>query len=462
MLRREAEKLQEQMAQMQRGGSQQGASGSSSQSKSGSGQSGSEASIQQALEQLRQANDDMRRAASPGQGGADARRAAERLREASDLLNGLQRQDATQRLGSMAREGERLSGEQRDQAERMRRAFDPSQAAKQAGQGQSQSTQDELEKLAGDRERLAGDLARLEKQMQDATRDLASGQRPAASKLRDALAGMDQSDLRAKLQRSADMVRRGMDPTASPNEAAINTGLERLNDQLRQAQQSLGNGQQQNPEEALDRMARLRNQVETLTRSPGDRGGQGQAGNQGGQAGGDQIGQVGNQPGQAGIQGGGGNLRNGAPEGANGGRWDGSRFLGGYDPGSYTRAQGTERKPVPITQADIERAYQEALRDLNALRQTVRNDPGPLGDITELQREIDHLDPRRFPGNPAMLDQLHSQVLSNLDKLELQLRRNMDDKQAGQVRTGDAQVVPDGYQESVADYFRRLSKNNKQ
>jgi hypothetical protein len=231
-----------------------------------------------------------------------------------------------------------------------------------------------------------------------------------------------------------------MDPTTNPNEAAINTGIERLNEQLRQAQQSLGNGQQ-NPEEALDRMARLRNQIDTLTRNPGDRGGQ-----------------AGKQGGQAGVQGGGGNLRNGATEGNNGGRWDGNRLYGGYDPGSYTRAQGTERQPTPITRADIERAYQEALRDLNELRQTVRGEPGPLGDIQELQRELDHLDPRRFPGSPAMLDQLHSQVLTSMDKLELQIRREMDDKQAGQVRTGDARVVPDGYQDSVADYFRRLSK----
>lgn len=151
-------------------------------------------------------------------------------------------------------------------------------------------------------------------------------------------------------------------------------------------------------------------------------------------------------------------MRNGATEGNNGGRWDGNRFYGGYDPGSYTRAQGTERQPTPITRADSERAYQEALRDLNELRQTVRGEPGPLGDIQELQRELDHLDPRRFPGNPAMLDQLHTQVLASMDKLELQIRREMDDKQAGQVRTGDARVVPDGYQDSVADYFRRLSK----
>jgi len=255
------------------------------------------------------------------------------------------------------------------------------------------------------------------------------------------------------------MIRRGMDPNANPSEAAINSGIERLNEQLRQARQSLGNGQQ-NPQEALEHMARLRSQIDMLTRNPGNQTGQGgdrsaqvgERGAQGGEPGGQQ---------QTGDRAAGGDLRNGVAGGNyNGGRWDGDRFYGGYDPGSLTRAQGTERKPVPITQADIERAYQEALRDLNALRQTVRSEPGPLGDIRDLQRELDHLDPRRFPGNPAMLQELHSQVLTSMDKLELQLRRAADDKQSGQVRTGDAQRVPDGYQDSVADYFRRLSKPN--
>ena len=39
------------------------------------------------------------------------------------------------------------------------------------------------------------------------------------------------------------------------------------------------------------------------------------------------------------------------------------------------------------------------------------------------------------------------------------MRRQLDDKQYGQVRSGDTRTVPSGYQDSVADYYRRLSKN---
>ncbi len=80
--------------------------------------------------------------------------------------------------------------------------------------------------------------------------------------------------------------------------------------------------------------------------------------------------------------------------------------------------------------------------------------------VQDLIRQMQRLDPSRFPGNPALVEQLHSQVLADVDKLELQLRRQLDDKQAGQVRSGDSTTVPAGYEDSVAEYYRRLSKNN--
>jgi hypothetical protein len=446
MLRREAEKLQEQMAQLARSGAQRGASGSSGQPSAGGKQSAGETPMQQALERLRQASEDMRGAASPQPSGADARRAADRLRQAADLVNGQQKQDAAERLSSVAREGQRLSDEQHAQADRLQRTLNPSEQAKQSGQGSSDSTFRELSSLGNDRQRLASDLASLEKEMQDTTSSLGAGQRSAASKLSDALSEMRQSDLRARVQRSAEMIRRGMNPSGNSGDPAIGAGLDRLNDQLHQAQQALS-GEQQNPEEALSRAERLRSQIETLTRD---------LGGQGGQRGQDGFSE------QGALARGGENMRNGAAGGINGGRWDGDRFYGGYDPGSLTRPQGAERKPVPITQADIERAYQEALRDLNELRQTVHGEPEKLGDIQELLRELSRLDPRRFPGNPVMIEQLHAQVLSSVDKIELQLRREMDGKQPGQVRSGAAMTVPDGYQESVARYFRQLSARPEQ
>ena len=98
------------------------------------------------------------------------------------------------------------------------------------------------------------------------------------------------------------------------------------------------------------------------------------------------------------------------------------------------------------------------MSELNQLRQDVQNDPEAERQVQDLIREMQNLDPKRFPGNPAMVEQLHAQVISDVDKLELRLQRSQDDKQSGQIRSSDSDTVPSGYQDAVAEYFRRLSK----
>ena len=86
--------------------------------------------------------------------------------------------------------------------------------------------------------------------MQDAERELASTQRPAASKLRDALGEMEQNDLTTRVQRSADWLRRGIDPTSNSMEAGIGSDLQRLSQQMHGAQQALGSGDSQDSQTA--------------------------------------------------------------------------------------------------------------------------------------------------------------------------------------------------------------------
>jgi hypothetical protein len=68
-----------------------------------------------------------------------------------------------------------------------------------------------------------------------------------------------------------------------------------------------------------------------------------------------------------------------------------------------------------------------------------------------------NLDPSRFPGNPALVEQMHQQLVANVDALELQLRRQLDESKGGTIRNTDPTKVPAGYQDSVADYYRKLS-----
>jgi hypothetical protein len=331
---------------------------------------------------------------------------------------------------------------------------------------------------------------------------------------------MDYSDLDNRVQRTADWLRSGINPNSNGTEGQIAQGLGKLSQQLQQAQQAMGHekpvpGQarstQGDESAAIDQVERLRSQIEAMARSqtgqngqtrngqnssgerPGGQNGQqggqlsrnGQPGGANGQAGQQQPGWAfgqqplnrsgqANQAGQAGGNGaqfganlGGprngtrGDVRNGMTGDTRygGGRADGTVW-GNFDTGNNTpRPRGQQQGAPGETSgkpADTERTYQQSLRELNQLRQMAAGDPQTAKDIAELTRQMQHLDPSRFPGNPAMVEQMHREVLSSVDRLELELERNGISSDA---RTGKPYAIPAGYQESVADYYRRLSKN---
>jgi hypothetical protein len=71
------------------------------------------------------------------------------------------------------------------------------------------------------------------------------------------------------------------------------------------------------------------------------------------------------------------------------------------------------------------------------------------------------LDPSKFRGNPALVEQMRAQLLPVLEQLELKLRRDLEGKEAnGEARSATPDRVPSGYSEQVAEYFRRLSKGS--
>lgn len=428
MLRREAEELQRQIEQLTRNGQHSGQS-------SASGGASPDPRVQQALNQLRQANEDMRRANSQAQQGhPDARRAAESLREATNLLGGTQRQQNSGRLDSLAQEGDRLANEQRSQSDRVR------DLASRANNGDAngESTYNAVQSLAEGRQRLTDDLGRLETQMRNAARDLASGDHAAASKIRDALRQADQSNLDSRVQRSADLLRRGVDPDRNGSEAQIASDLDQLSQQTREAEQALGNGggQAGDSQNALDQVQRLRDRLEALNPNPN-----GQNARDGSPSGrGDRKGAAG----QFVNPGGGPNV---------------GPVYGGTNTGHNVYNYGQLPSPpngyanrVPNS------AYRNSLAELNQLRQTLKDDPESLRAVQELIREMQQLDPIRFPGNRAMVEELYNRVQGDVDKLELRLHRASDAKQFGQVRNAESQPVPPGYEDAVADYFRRLSK----
>lgn len=513
MLQREAQQLQEQMAQQlgqsgQQGSSSQGQQGQQSSSGQASGSSSSASSsgrqsqqpsqqsadqaadsrqqaAQQALDRLRQATDDMRRAISQNDSGADARRAADRLRQATDLLGGLEQQDASGRLNSMAQTAEQLAARQKQQADRVRDLMAQQSAARAANRPMKYPSAEEVDKMVNDRQQVSDDLTRLTQQMRDSARELAPTQPGASGKLRSALDTMDQNDLGTRLQRSSDQLRSG--EFSDPAETALTNDLQKLGQQIGDAARALGSAQNNDQEaalnQAMDDLSRLRDQLSGLGGHPnsqqgrgGQANGQSQSGNQPGNQSGNQPGgqqfQTGQltRSGQAGQQGQNGGLgqqagqsgpignRLAGPVGNlnGGGRREGNVY-DNYDTGNTRisgRAAAPQQGPNP---ADTQREIDQGLNLLNQVRPAVEDSPEARRELQALIEQMRNLDPRRFPGNPALVEQMHQQLTSGVDALELQLRRQLDEKQGGTIRNTDPSKIPAGYQDSVAEYYRKLS-----
>jgi hypothetical protein len=130
----------------------------------------------------------------------------------------------------------------------------------------------------------------------------------------------------------------------------------------------------------------------------------------------------------------------------------------GFDQSGNRVVDGPKNRGDGSAITQREQAYRDGMSELNKLRSMTKDDPAAAKEIADLVKQMQQLDPSRFVGNPAMVEALHSQVLTEVDKLELQLRRSADDQTAGDVRTSKPAAVPPGYEDAVADYYRRLSK----
>ncbi len=504
------------------GGSQSSRQQASGQSSGSSRSQSSDQRVQQALSRLNQATDAMKQSGgSPQQSAEAAREAADRLRDATNLMAGSQQQLASGKLDSLTHEAGRLSQQEHDQADRINklasRQSDP--AASDTGSADSSSNDSskvdlqsmmarmrERDQLAAERQQLSNDLSRLQKNLRDTAREMAPNEPGVSQKLRDALTEMDDSDLDNHVQRTADWLRSGINPNSNGTESEIAQGLSKLSRQLQQAQNAMGKSQpgqrgaaQGDQTAALDQLDRLRGQIESLGgklngNSPSNQNGRNQGaqnaqqrGQQPGSSDGpnrnghpadmpgqngqprdwssaqQQLGRSG-QPGNTGATPSGNDgVRNAAGfsgDTRNGGGGRDGTVWGNFDTGGNTPRARSQDQPAPAdasgNPADTERTFDQGLRELNQLRQMVRDDPQAAKDVADLTRQMQNLDPRRFPGNPEMVEHMHQEILSSVDKLELQLQR---DGAASEARTGKPATIPTGYQESVAEYYRKLSKN---
>lgn len=117
--------------------------------------------------------------------------------------------------------------------------------------------------------------------------------------------------------------------------------------------------------------------------------------------------------------------------------------------------------PSADTMRTVERGFQQSLRDLEQMRGKFSGQAEDQAEYQKLLRDMAALDPSRFRGNPALVEQMRSNLLPVLEQLELKLRRDLEGKEAkNDARSATPDRVPNGYADQVAEYYRRLSKGS--
>ena len=131
---------------------------------------------------------------------------------------------------------------------------------------------------------------------------------------------------------------------------------------------------------------------------------------------------------------------------AGGGTNRDGNVVGGVDTGNTRitgRAVAPQQGPNP---ADTQRQIDQGLNLLNQVRAAVQDSPEARQQLQTLIEQMRNLDPSRFPGNPALVEQMHQQLVSEVDMLELQLRHQLDENRSGTIRNTDPTKIPAGYQ----------------
>ena len=470
------------------------------------------AGLQQIIQRLDQATRDMQGNSSESQGqrgsqdAASARRAQERLEEALQQLSQQRRQQTASGLSEIAKRTERLAAEQKQIAERLRedmvKALEK-QAEGEAATGirsrlRSSLSPVEALEMAEQKKAMQEELEAIERKMQQSIRSLDTSQRETSRTLREALSDLQQNEVATRLRVSAYYIRRGLAPHAAQSEEVVTRALEDLRRKTREAEklaQAEGAGEQQGLERSLSQLESLRRRLEQAAglnpnrpgqqgQAPGQRQGQqpgqqgqqqaqsGQAGQQG------QQGQQGSRPGrQPGQQPGGqqsAQSQQGQGQGQGGGTSNqrGQRgqitqggVLGGPQQtiggaGNY----GNRRHPGGIgvwdddMRREMERALREGARTVPRLTRDLRTGGIYNEDLEEIRNFVRGLGGDRFKGNPNLLAQEYRRMLALLEQLELQVRRQVEAEEGGQVRAEVNTPVPEQYREAVAEYFRRLSR----
>ncbi len=134
-------------------------------------------------------------------------------------------------------------------------------------------------------------------------------------------------------------------------------------------------------------------------------------------------------------------------------------YAGGYgdQPFDATNFGGDPRMGTLPPNVTPEAAYNDMMRDIGRLRNAIGDDKDLAREFQDLMRRAQELDPRHMNNEGQLGEVIGAQALSEIDQVELVLRRKLAQSD-GSVRSTSPRNTPPGYADSVAEYYKRLSK----
>jgi hypothetical protein len=112
---------------------------------------------------------------------------------------------------------------------------------------------------------------------------------------------------------------------------------------------------------------------------------------------------------------------------------------------------------------DFQNNYAQTLQTLRQLEQQAQgNDPAMVKDLQNLIRDMQRLNPNTYANDPLLAERIQGALMGGVQQVEMELRRKVEDANGtGSVRSAGGERVPQGYQDKVAEYYRKLSKGKQ-
>ena len=261
-LRREAEDLRrrlDQMQQSQASQTKQASAAGSSQGESGEQLSSAVNDLRNALEGMRAANS-IDQDKSGGTRERSAREASRNLKQALQRIAQPKNAGAGDDLEKLASRTQKLAKQQRDAESNLYNAIND---AMRAGRRRGQLDANRAEQLSEDREAMADEVGALQQQLRDAIHENRSKRPAAAQRLSEAVNGLENANVAARLSRSAQEVQYGRAREAAAGDGIVTEALENLERDLNEtvrmaAREAEKSGEAATPEALLAQMNELR------------------------------------------------------------------------------------------------------------------------------------------------------------------------------------------------------------